>query len=182
MRNENGKLRVIGSALLAGLIAIIVNTLILELADWIPLITARGGLLKLLKRYAAEPLAGLGIADFWAALHLPGPETDVKSGPISSSKNRTQQQLPRQKRVSGWPSRPFRARASIQPVVSSGGARRSPRFSHFARGSGRLANGSSPLLIHSLAAGVESKAVGFTLGRVLVKTAGSAMRETSASE
>ena len=59
MRNENGA-RAIGSALLAGLIAIIVNTLILELADWIPLITARGGLLKLLKMYAAEPLAGLG--------------------------------------------------------------------------------------------------------------------------
>jgi hypothetical protein len=39
------------------------------------LVTARGGLLKLLKLYLAEPLAGLGIGDLWAALHLPGPET-----------------------------------------------------------------------------------------------------------
>jgi hypothetical protein len=38
----------------------------LEAADWIPLITARGGLLKL-KIYFASPLESLGVADFWAA-------------------------------------------------------------------------------------------------------------------
>jgi hypothetical protein len=55
------------AALLAGLIAIVVNTAMLEAADWIPLITARGGLLKLLKIYFASPLENLGVADFWAA-------------------------------------------------------------------------------------------------------------------
>jgi hypothetical protein len=39
----------------------------LKAADWIPLITARGGLLKLLKIYFASPLESLGVADFWAA-------------------------------------------------------------------------------------------------------------------
>jgi hypothetical protein len=45
--------------LAAGLIAIVVNTAMLEAADWIPLVTARGGLLKLLNIYFAAPLAGL---------------------------------------------------------------------------------------------------------------------------
>jgi hypothetical protein len=71
----------LGASLLAGLIAIVANTLILEAADWIPLVTARGGLLKLLRIYFSGPLAGLGVADLWASLHLPGPDTGVfKSG------------------------------------------------------------------------------------------------------
>jgi hypothetical protein len=36
----------LAAALLAGLSAIVVNTAMLEAADWIPLVTARGGLLK----------------------------------------------------------------------------------------------------------------------------------------
>ena len=63
------------AALIAGLIAIIVNTAMLEAADWIPLVTARGGLLKLLKIYFASPLAGLGVADLWAALYFPAADT-----------------------------------------------------------------------------------------------------------
>jgi hypothetical protein len=78
MRHYMGLL---GASLLAGLIAIVVNTLILEAADWIPLVTARGGLLKLLKVYCSDPLVRLGLADLWANLHLPGPDTGVfKSG------------------------------------------------------------------------------------------------------
>jgi hypothetical protein len=78
MRHHMGLL---GASLLAGLIAIVVNTLILEAADWIPLVTARGGLLKLLKVYCSDPLVRLGLADLWANLHLPGPDTGVfKSG------------------------------------------------------------------------------------------------------
>ena len=78
MRHHMGLL---GASLLAGLIAIVVNTFILEAADWIPLVTARGGLLKLLKTYFSDPLARVGIADLWANLHLPGPDTGVfKSG------------------------------------------------------------------------------------------------------
>jgi hypothetical protein len=59
----------------AALIAIVVNTALLKAADWIPLVTGRGGLLKLLKIYFASPLASLGVADFWAALHLPAADT-----------------------------------------------------------------------------------------------------------
>jgi hypothetical protein len=71
----------LGASLLAGLIAIVVNTLLLEAADWIPLVTARGGLLKLLKIYFSEPLARVGVADLWASLHLPGPDSGAfKSG------------------------------------------------------------------------------------------------------
>ena len=78
MRNHLGLL---GASLLAGLIAIVVNTLILEAADWIPLVTARGGLLKLLKIYFSDPLAQVGIANLWSSLHLPGPDTGLfKSG------------------------------------------------------------------------------------------------------
>lgn len=67
--------RKLGAALIAGLIAIVVNTLLLEGADWIPLVTARGGLLKLLKMYSAMPFPSLGVADLWAALHLPAADT-----------------------------------------------------------------------------------------------------------
>lgn len=67
----------LAAALIAGLIAIVVNTAMLEAADWIPLVTARGGLLKLLKIYFASPLAGLGVADLWAALPLPAADTNA---------------------------------------------------------------------------------------------------------
>jgi len=66
MQGDIHSSRKLGAALLAGLIAIVVNTLLLEAADWIPLVTARGGLLKLLKMYFASPLASLGVADLWA--------------------------------------------------------------------------------------------------------------------
>jgi hypothetical protein len=75
MQDDIHRSRRLGAALLAGLIAIVVNTAVLEAADWIPLVTARGGLLKLLKIYFAAPLAGLGVADLWAALHLPAADT-----------------------------------------------------------------------------------------------------------
>jgi hypothetical protein len=75
MLQEISNQRMLVASLLAGLIAIVVNTVLLEAADWIPLVTARGGLLKLLKMYFGEPLASLGVADHWAALHLPGPDT-----------------------------------------------------------------------------------------------------------
>jgi hypothetical protein len=75
MRNGSNGLGMLGAALLAGLIAIIANTLVLEAADLIPLVTARGGLLKLLKIYLSAPFAGLGIADLWASLPLPTPDS-----------------------------------------------------------------------------------------------------------
>ena len=75
MSKPIGTQRLLGASLLAGLIAIVANTALLEAADWIPLVTARGGLLKLLKMYLSAPLTSLGIADHWAALSLPGPDT-----------------------------------------------------------------------------------------------------------
>jgi hypothetical protein len=74
IRGSNG-LGVLGAALIAGLIAIIANTLLLEAADLIPLVTARGGLLKLLKIYLSAPLADLGVAGLWASLPLPAPDS-----------------------------------------------------------------------------------------------------------
>jgi hypothetical protein len=61
--------------LLAGAVAIAVNTFLLAAADWIPLVTAHGGLLKLLKRYFASPLGWLGAAGLWVQSGLPGPGT-----------------------------------------------------------------------------------------------------------
>ena len=68
-----GGLPRISLALLAGAIAIAINTALLAAADWIPLVTARGGLLKLLKTYFAEPLAAVGVVALWARLGLPSP-------------------------------------------------------------------------------------------------------------
>lgn len=60
-------------ALLAGAIAIAINTALLAAADLIPLVTARGGLLKLLTIYASPALFKLGIGPSWAKLGLPPP-------------------------------------------------------------------------------------------------------------
>lgn len=65
------------AALLAGLIAIVINTLLLYLADFIPLQTAHGGLLNLLKLISGSTLVKLGVADAWNASGLPGPADDV---------------------------------------------------------------------------------------------------------
>ena len=71
----------IRAALLAGLIAILINTLLLHLADYIPLETARGGLLKLLKTSFGGALERSAIGDLWNGLGLPKPDSAVfKSG------------------------------------------------------------------------------------------------------
>ena len=67
----------IGTALLAGAIAIAINTALLAAADWIPLVTAHGGLLKLLTMYFGPALsrAGAGSAWVWLGLPVPGGTT-----------------------------------------------------------------------------------------------------------
>jgi hypothetical protein len=81
MGNGADRYGTLGAALLAGLIAIVANTLVLEAADLIPLVTARGGLLKLLKINLASPFTGLGVAGIWSALPLPAPDSHAfKSG------------------------------------------------------------------------------------------------------
>ncbi|MEE3504151.1 hypothetical protein [Acidiphilium acidophilum] len=65
------------NGLTAGAIAIAINSIILFAADWIPLTTAHGGLLKLIKPFAAGPLQASGIAAGWQALGLPAPHSAV---------------------------------------------------------------------------------------------------------
>ncbi len=60
-------------AFVAGVIAIAINTGILQMADWIPLQTARGGLLKLITQLLSGQLNGSALARFWlgAGFSLP---------------------------------------------------------------------------------------------------------------
>lgn len=65
------------AALLAGLIAIIINTVLLNLAQFIPLRTEAGGLLKLLNIGFADIQATSFISDIWHRLHMPAPDSEV---------------------------------------------------------------------------------------------------------
>ena len=60
-------------SLLAGAIAITLNTAALAAADWIPLVTARGGLLKPLTIYFGPSLSRAGVGSSWVGLGLPVP-------------------------------------------------------------------------------------------------------------
>ena len=72
MIERNGPRRV-SMSLLAGAIAIAVNTALLAAADFIPLVTARGGLLKLLTIYFGSALSRAGAGSGWVGLVLPAP-------------------------------------------------------------------------------------------------------------
>jgi hypothetical protein len=61
------------AALLAGSIAITLNTLALEAARLVPLATAKGGLLRLLTGWFSPLLQESGIASGWADLGAPAP-------------------------------------------------------------------------------------------------------------
>ena len=63
----------VAAALLAGGLAITVNTALLAAADAIPLVTARGGLLKLLTVAFGDILTRLGAGALWARSGLPAP-------------------------------------------------------------------------------------------------------------
>jgi hypothetical protein len=65
---ELGRLK---SALVAGSIAIILNTLALKAADLIQLPTAHGGLLRLLSSGFSGPLRQLGVSALWSAVGAP---------------------------------------------------------------------------------------------------------------
>lgn len=65
------------AALLAGGLAIAVNTALLAAADAIPLVTARGGLLKLLKVAFGDTLTRLGAGALWARSGLPAPDSNT---------------------------------------------------------------------------------------------------------
>ena len=61
------------AALLAGIVAIALNTLTLKAADLVPLATARGGLLRLITPWLSDPFEHLGIPLLWAMVGGPAP-------------------------------------------------------------------------------------------------------------
>lgn len=63
-------------ALISGSIAITLNTLALKAADFLPLATAKGGLLRLLRAWVAVPLTELGIAAGWSRIGAPSPDSE----------------------------------------------------------------------------------------------------------
>lgn len=65
------------AALLAGLVAVLVNTLLLDLARLIPLEVQGVALLKLLKLGLGDALARTSLAEAWNRLHLPAPDSAI---------------------------------------------------------------------------------------------------------
>jgi hypothetical protein len=59
-------------ALVAGTAAIIINTLALKAADFVPLATAKGGLLRLLSSWFGPLLDQTGVGSAWSSIGLPG--------------------------------------------------------------------------------------------------------------
>ena len=64
-------------ALVAGAIAITINILVLDAFDAAGIVTARGGLQKLVRLWLSAPLVRFGASDTWNLLGLPGPDTLV---------------------------------------------------------------------------------------------------------
>lgn len=63
------------AGLAAGSIAILVNSLLLEIADWLHINIGHGGLLQLLHHSIGPKLAVLGVSKDWAAAGLPSVAT-----------------------------------------------------------------------------------------------------------
>ncbi len=70
--NLSGRLK---SALLAGSVAIMLNSLALKAADLIHLPTAHGGLLRLLSLGLSGPLQQSGVSSAWSAIGAPAPHS-----------------------------------------------------------------------------------------------------------
>ena len=64
-------------ALVAGSLAISLNTVVLKGADLIHLTTAHGGLLRLLSHHFSKPLQQSGITSIWWAVGAPAPATQT---------------------------------------------------------------------------------------------------------
>jgi hypothetical protein len=75
MKHNRFEIRRLRSALLAGLIAIILNTLALKAADLISLPTARGGLLRLVILGFSGVLQQSGISSAWTQMGAPAPNS-----------------------------------------------------------------------------------------------------------
>jgi len=77
MSSDYRKFNRLGAALLAGSVAIVLNTLALNAADLFDLETAHGGLLRLIVSSLPSSIDRLGIASSWAAIN--GPPINSKS-------------------------------------------------------------------------------------------------------
>ena len=62
-------------ALVTGAIAITINILLLNLCDAVGIVTARGGLQRLVRLWLGGPLTQIGVAELWTGAGLPGPDT-----------------------------------------------------------------------------------------------------------
>jgi len=65
------------AALVAGAVAITVNILMLDGLDAAGIVTARGGLQKLVRTWLSVPLTRAGANDAWLSLGLPGPDAPL---------------------------------------------------------------------------------------------------------
>ena len=70
-------LKIIGFALIAGGIAIAINILLLNLADALGIVTARGGLQRLVKLFVTAPIARSGVGEVWISMGLPRPDSAI---------------------------------------------------------------------------------------------------------
>jgi len=77
MSSGHRRFKRLGAALLAGSVAIVLNTLALNAADLFDLETAHGGLLRLIVSSLPSSVDRLGIASSWSAIN--GPPINSKS-------------------------------------------------------------------------------------------------------
>jgi hypothetical protein len=69
--------RRMAAGLAGGVIAIVANTMVLKAADFVPVATAKGGLLRLIRPWF-EPLLGkAGVTHLWSAVGGPSPEAPM---------------------------------------------------------------------------------------------------------
>ncbi len=73
----HGILMIVAACLAAGTVAIVLNILVLDAFDAAGIITARGGLQKLVRAWLSPPLITSGLSHAWSSLGLPGPDTPV---------------------------------------------------------------------------------------------------------
>jgi hypothetical protein len=63
----------VGRALTGGAAGLVINYILLGLADYLHIVTARGGFQRLTKIWLADPLISSGVAAKWSSLGLPDP-------------------------------------------------------------------------------------------------------------
>jgi hypothetical protein len=77
MPRPGGPMSRLAAALIAGAVAIALNTLALKAADLFQLATAHGGLLRLVTSLLSRPFVRFGLSTLWADLHGPMPNDSL---------------------------------------------------------------------------------------------------------